>query len=59
MRVVLLPGMDGSGQLHDGFVTAMAPRFRVEVVAYPPTGSWTTASCRRSSPTACRVTHRS
>ena len=35
MRVVLLPGMDGSGQLHDGFVTAMAPRFRVEVVAYP------------------------
>ncbi len=35
MRVVLLPGMDGSGQLHDEFVTAMAPRFRVEVVAYP------------------------
>ncbi|WP_394001173.1 alpha/beta fold hydrolase [Luteimonas sp. WGS1318] len=36
MRALLLPGMDGSGQLHDEFVAAMAPRFRVEVVAYPP-----------------------
>ncbi|MDR6991540.1 alpha/beta fold hydrolase [Luteimonas sp. 3794] len=36
MRAVLLPGMDGSGTLHGEFVAAMAPRFQVETVAYPP-----------------------
>ncbi len=35
MRVVLLPGLDGSGRLHDTFTAAMAPRFRLEIVAYP------------------------
>lgn len=35
MRVVLLPGMNGSGQLHDAFIAAMAPRFQVESVTYP------------------------
>ena len=35
MRCVVLPGMDGTGALLDGFIAAMAPRFDTEVIAYP------------------------
>ena len=35
MCVVLLPGMDGSGLLHEAFIAAMAPRLQVESVVYP------------------------
>ncbi|MGO3126597.1 MAG: alpha/beta fold hydrolase [Luteimonas sp.] len=35
MRALLLPGMDGSGALLGEFVSAMTPRFQVDVVTYP------------------------
>jgi pimeloyl-[acyl-carrier protein] methyl ester esterase len=33
--VVLLPGLDGTGDLHGAFRAALAPSMRVEVVGYP------------------------
>lgn len=33
--LLVLPGMDGSGLLHDAFIAAMQPRFPTRVVAYP------------------------
>lgn len=35
MRCIVLPGMDGTGDLLHGFAAAMAPRFEVEVIGYP------------------------
>ena len=35
MRCIVLPGMDGTGELLSDFVAAMAPAFETEVVAYP------------------------
>lgn len=35
LTLVLLPGMDGTGQLFDSFVTALGPEFGVKVIAYP------------------------
>lgn len=35
MRCIVLPGMDGTGELLSDFVAAMAPAFDTEVVAYP------------------------
>ena len=37
MTLVLLPGMDGTGQLFAPFVAALGPEFSVQVVAYPTT----------------------
>jgi len=35
--LVILPGLDGTGTLHDDFVRALGDTFeRVEIVAYPP-----------------------
>lgn len=34
--MVLLPGMDGTGQLFDGFVEALGSEVRSAVVSYPP-----------------------
>ena len=34
-RLILLPGMDGSGYLFADFITALAGRLPVEVIAYP------------------------
>lgn len=34
MRCIVLPGMDGTGELLDGFAAAMAPRFEVQAIAY-------------------------
>ncbi|WP_057970772.1 alpha/beta fold hydrolase [Lysobacter antibioticus] len=35
MRCIVLPGMDGTGELLSDFVAAMAPEFATEVIAYP------------------------
>ncbi|MGJ7901521.1 alpha/beta fold hydrolase [Lysobacter sp. 1R34A] len=35
MRCIVLPGMDGTGELLTDFVAAMAPAFATEVIAYP------------------------
>lgn len=35
MRCIVLPSMDGTGELLSDFVAAMAPAFDTEVVAYP------------------------
>ena len=35
LTLVLLPGMDGTGQLFDSFVAAVGPEFGVKVIAYP------------------------
>jgi pimeloyl-ACP methyl ester carboxylesterase len=36
-RLVLLPGMDGTGKLFCGFTTALGARMAASVIAYPPT----------------------
>lgn len=36
MRAILLPGMDGSGELLSDFAAALAPEFEASVIAYPP-----------------------
>lgn len=36
MRAILLPGMDGSGELLSDFAAALAPEFDASVIAYPP-----------------------
>lgn len=38
MTLVLLPGMDGSGELFAPFIAAMGSRFRVIAIRYPVTG---------------------
>jgi len=35
MRCIVLPGMDGTGELLSDFAAAMAPEFASEVIAYP------------------------
>lgn len=35
-HIILLPGMDGTGQLFEPFKAALAPRFVTHVVSYPP-----------------------
>ena len=35
MRCIVLPGMDGTGELLDGFIAAMKPGFETTVIAYP------------------------
>ena len=35
-HIILLPGMDGTGQLFEPFKAALAPRFVAHVVSYPP-----------------------
>ena len=35
MTLVLLPGMDGTGQLFAPFLAALGPEFRTRVVSYP------------------------
>lgn len=43
MQLILLPGMDGTGDLFDDFVAALARRnagIRVTVVRYPPDSCW-------------------
>ena len=35
-HIILLPGMDGTGQLLEPVKAALAPRFAVHVVSYPP-----------------------
>jgi pimeloyl-ACP methyl ester carboxylesterase len=36
LRVILLPGMDGTGQLFSPFIAALSGLFEVQVVSYPP-----------------------
>jgi pimeloyl-ACP methyl ester carboxylesterase len=33
--IVLLPGMDGTGELFEPFITALGPAFKINVVRYP------------------------
>ena len=40
MRIVLLPGMDGTGELFESFVSLIEERFSVIVVRYPTTEPW-------------------
>ena len=35
-RFVLLPGLDGSGQLFSPFVTVLPPHIQCQIIAYPP-----------------------
>ncbi|MCH8149078.1 MAG: alpha/beta hydrolase [Planctomycetes bacterium] len=35
-HIILLPGMDGTGQLFESLEAALAPRFVTHVVSYPP-----------------------
>jgi pimeloyl-[acyl-carrier protein] methyl ester esterase len=35
LQLVLLPGLDGTGKLFKGFVTALASNFESEIIAYP------------------------
>lgn len=35
-RLILLPGMDGSGRLFEPFIAALGPGYPVTTVAYPP-----------------------
>lgn len=35
MRLILLPGMDGTGELLAEFIDSLKPEFRAEVIAYP------------------------
>ncbi len=35
-KLVLLPGMDGTGELFDSFVKALPQSFTTEIVRYPP-----------------------
>jgi pimeloyl-ACP methyl ester carboxylesterase len=35
MKLVLLPGMDGTGELYAGFIAALPHRFETQVVRYP------------------------
>lgn len=37
LTVVLLPGMDGTGDLFGPFIAALGPKFTVKVVSYPTT----------------------
>ncbi|NOU24063.1 MAG: alpha/beta hydrolase [Methylotenera sp.] len=39
VTLILLPGMDGTGDLFDSFVEALNPAIRTVVVSYPKTGS--------------------
>lgn len=39
LTIVLLPGMDGTGQLFEPFVAALGGEFKVQVVQYPPVGA--------------------
>src|ERR1035437_1949808 len=34
-RLVLLPGMDGTGELYANFIAALPHRFEMEIVRYP------------------------
>lgn len=51
--------MDGSGQLHDAFIAAMAPRFQVESVAYPADRFLDDCQLQKLVAERCRVTRRS
>lgn len=35
VSLILLPGMDGTGQLFEPFISALAGEFEVKVVTYP------------------------
>jgi len=39
LTLVLLPGMDGTGLLFEGFVSALGRELEVRVIAYPSTGA--------------------
>ena len=39
LTIVLLPGMDGTGELFAPFISAMGHEFGLTVVSYPPTGA--------------------
>lgn len=39
LTIVLLPGMDGTGQLLEPFVSALGAEFKVQVVPYPTVGA--------------------
>ena len=39
LTIVLLPGMDGTGQLFEPFIAALQGKFRVQVVQYPTVGA--------------------
>ncbi|MBC7989027.1 MAG: hypothetical protein H7Y19_05525 [Luteimonas sp.] len=35
MRVIVLPGLDGTGELLDAFAAALAPEFDAQIIPYP------------------------
>ena len=35
IKLVLLPGMDGTGELFDGFVESLHNKFSLQIVRYP------------------------